>query len=119
MSASTSSSTNATATSNYFAPITKSSSVPDIHKNSDNATQNNGTDSKANGSGKNENKGSRQLDRKQEPNTLLVTRSDSIESAMPSPAGSLEQFEVSGFNNSTLPLTPDDATDSMIGETTK
>lgn len=94
--------------------------MPDIHKNSDNATKNNGNDTKANGSAKNEKTGSKQQqDRKQEPNNLLVTRSDSIESAMPSPAGSLEQFEVSGFNNSTLPLTPDDATDSMNGETTK
>jgi len=102
----TSSSTNAAA-SNYFSPITKSSSVPDIHKNSD--STNSSTKGKKCEKNGTQNK---------EQNNLLATNSDSIESAIASPAGSLEQFEVSGFNNSTLPLTPEDATD-LNGETMK
>lgn len=105
---STTSSTNPPASSHFFPPISKSTSVPDIHKNDTdlgsgvNQASNNRTDQAA------------KRDKK-DMNNLLITNSDSTESAIASPAGSLEQFEVSGFNNSTLPLTPEDATDSING----
>ena len=64
----------------HFFSITKSSSVPDIHKKSD------------------------EVAAAAEVVNLLATNSGSVESAIASPANSLEQFEV----NTTLPLTPDD-----------
>lgn len=89
--------------SSSFYPITKSSSVPDIHKNSDLASNKMDTIDKS----------------KKERNNLLNTNSDSIESAITSPTGSLEQFEVSAFNNSNLPLTPEDATVNINNESSR
>lgn len=100
--------------SSHFFPITKSSSVPDIHQKNN---SNNQGDKSTNEIDK---KSQAKADKvKKEQNNLLVTNSDSTESAIASPAGSLEQFEVSGFNNSTLPLTPDEVADSISNDTTK
>ena len=112
MSSTTSSTNNSAANSaNFFTPISKSCSVPDIHKNAEleevvggnskiNHLNGENTDKKGNNTNTN----------------LLLTNSDSTESAIASsPAGSLEQFEVSGFNNLILPLTPDDNADSING----
>lgn len=124
MSTTSSSSTNNS--SSHFYPITKSSSVPDIHKNnvdshkqSKNNDQLSNTDNDTNTSNNNTtlNNNAKPIDiinnvkgtTRKDVNNLLVTNSDSTESAIASPAGSLEQFEVSGFNNITLPLTPDEA----------
>ena len=73
------STTSSSTSGSHFFSITKSSSVPDIHKK----TSDESTEAAAN---------------------LLATNSGSVESAIASPANSLEQFEV----NTTLPLTPDD-----------
>lgn len=73
-----------------FYPITKSVSVPDIHNNHDAHSQVNS--------------------RSNLLNNLLLTNSESIESAIAdSPAGSLEQFEV----NANTPLSTDDQVDSI------
>ena len=95
--------------SSSFYPITKSSSVPDIHKNSDLASNKMDTIDKSEENNK----------CKKERNNLLNTNSDSIESAITSPTGSLEQFEVSAFNNSNLPLTPEDATVNINNESSR
>lgn len=96
--------------SSPFYPITKSSSVPDIHKESDLAPNNMDT------MDKNEAANSKC---KRDRYSLLNTNSDSIESSITSPTGSLEQFEVSGFNNSIMPLTPDDANVNINNESSR
>jgi hypothetical protein len=122
---STTSSTNSASSAHFFTPISKSSSVPDIHKNAElegtdtsgtNSSKTNTTSDLNNSSSvhKTANQKRQKLDSK-DSNNLIITNSDSTESAIASPAGSLEQFEVSGFNNSALPLTPDDHADSMNG----
>jgi hypothetical protein len=119
---STTSSTNSASSAHFFTPISKSSSVPDIHKNAEldgtdtsetNRSKTNTTSDLNNSSGVHNQK-RQKLDSK-DSNNVIITNSDSTESAIASPAGSLEQFEVSGFNNSALPLTPDDHADSMNG----
>lgn len=94
----TSSQTSSTNVGALFFPITKSSSVPDIHQKVE--------DSNGHAATNNSNRTNTSKNESNKHN-LLATNSGSIESAIASPTGSLEQFEV----NSTLPLTPDDAAD--------
>ncbi len=115
------SSTNSASSSHFFTPISKSSSVPDIHKNAEleengkdntNIKKNNTTSNKIDDSSEIKDNQKKQ---KKDSNNLLITNSDSTESAIASPAGSVEQFEVSGFGSSILPLTPDYHSDLING----